>query len=158
MTSVIEYYPGIIVTKSRGFLEYLTFGNWGQICTLDLTRRTLEIRTLRLLNSNTQVYSLNEFDAVDYSYECLRSVTRNSEEHESDEFRVGLRFRSTKKVLALGVFHGSTSTPVVTGLFDAFVASILPPSWMEGTGGTQDVESRSLANMLCDKLSLELAM
>jgi hypothetical protein len=158
MTSVIEYYPDIIVTKSRGFLEYLTFGNWGQICSLDLTRRTLEVRKFRLLDTDTQIYNLNQFDAVDYSYECLRSVTRESVEYESDEFRVGLRFRSTGKVLPLAVFHGSTSTPVVTGLFDAFVTSLLPASWMEGTGGTQDVESRALANMLCHKLSLELAM
>ncbi|QIF04981.1 hypothetical protein [Roseimicrobium sp. ORNL1] len=158
MTSVIEYYSDSIITKSRGFLEYATLGNWGQVCTLDLTRRTLEVRTRRLLDSNTRVHSLNEFDAVDYSYECLQSVTRESVEYDSDEFRVGLRFRSTGKVLPLAVFHGSTSTPVVNGLFDAFITSILPASWMEGTGGTQDVESRALANMLCHKLSLELAL
>jgi hypothetical protein len=146
MTSVIEYYPDIIVTKSRGLLEYLTFGNWGQICSLDLTRRILEVRTLRLLNSNTQLYSLHEFDAVDYSYECLGAHNNV----QADEFRVGLRFRNSFQVLPLAVFHG-TSGPVG-------FESLLPESWIDGTRRTHEVESRSLANILCQKMSLELAM
>lgn len=155
MTTVIEYHSDCIITKSRGFFEYLTFGNWGEICILDLSKRTLEVTTVRLLKTDRQLFSLNAFDAVDYSYKSLGSVTRDGVEYESDEFRVGLRFRSSPQVLTLAIFHGSTSTPVG---FGEFIASFLPSSWMEGTGGTQDVESRSLANMLCQKLSLGLAM
>ncbi|MEZ0277044.1 MAG: hypothetical protein ACAH88_19195 [Roseimicrobium sp.] len=155
MTSVIEYYSDTIITKSRGFLAYLTFGNWGRVCTLKLSQRTLEVRTLRPWNTTTELYGLSQFDAVDYSYRTLASATQNGVHYEHDEFTVGLRFSSTGKVLPVAVFHGGTSTPVGLG---ALIASLLPPSWQEGSGGTQDIESRSLANMLCQKMSLELAM
>lgn len=157
MTSVVKYYPNTIVTKSRGLLEYLTFGNWGRICTLDFSRGTLEEQIIRPLKTTVQSWKLDQFDAVDYSYRLLQSTRRKGMEHELDEFSVGLRFSTTGKVLPLAVFHGSTSTPAPEG-FDALLFAVFPALWAEGTGGTHDVQSRSFANMLCQKMHLKLAM
>jgi hypothetical protein len=155
MTSVIEYYPDTIITKSRGFLEYATFGNWGRICTLDLSRRTLEVVHLRLFKTTTETYHLSQFDSVDYSYECKGAATHNGVQYDADEFTVGLRFRSTGKLLPLAVFHGCTTTPVGLG---ALVAAMLPASWTDDNDITHDLESRSLANMICQKTGLKLGM
>jgi hypothetical protein len=154
MTSVVEYYPDAIVMKSRGVLEYLTFGNWGRICTIDLSRKVVEETRIRFRRNVTTTRPTHDFDAVDYSFKLVKRMVRKGVEYDVEEFRVGLRFAATTDILPLAVFRGTTDSPVGLG---ALIAKLLPDSWMS-QDITHEIASRSLANMLCQKLNLKLAM
>ena len=154
MTSAIVFRPETIVIKSRGVLEFLSFGRWQRICTVDLRRQAVEEATLRLTKTTTCTHSLRVFDAVDFSYVSLGSTTRDGVEYDADEYRVGLRFSSSGKVFPLAVFHGSTQTPVGMG---EVVASIFPSLW-NNAPVTHEVAARSFANRLCEILDLKLAI
>lgn len=154
MTSSVEYYSDTIVIRSRGFLEYLTFGNWGRIYTLDFSRKTLEATTIRPFKSTVKVYELRSFDAVDYSYKLLGTACKNGVCYDHEEFRVGLRLATTGFLFPLAVFQGVLTTPYG---FGAIVAHFLPESWLVQSV-IYEVQARVLANTICDKLQLKLAM
>ncbi len=154
MLASVEYYPEAIVILTRGLLDYLTLGRWHRVCTLDEKRRVLEERIVRPGKVTTREYPWRMFDTVDYSYKQLASRTSHGTEHELEEFSVGLRWAGKCEVLPLALFRKSTATPVGLG---AIMASFFPASWTE-VKIPHEVASRSLANMLCLKMGLKLAM
>lgn len=154
MNSAVEFHPNSIVTRSRDLADILTFGRWRRTCTIDFAKRSVEEKTVRLAKTNVQTHHLRMFDAVDYSYECLALASRDGVDYELDEFRVGLRFASNGKVFPLAAFRGTVETPYG---FGALVASLLPASWSQ-QNLSHEAEARSLANLLCQKLQLELAI
>ena len=154
MNSAVEFHPNSIVTKSRDIADFITFGRWNRTCTLDFPKGLIEEKTVRLTKTSVQTHRLRVFDAVDYSYECLVSVARDGVEREVDEFRIGLRFASNGKVFPLAAFRGTVETPY--GLA-ALIASAFPSSWTK-QNLSHEAEARSLANLLCQKLQLELAI
>ena len=154
MNSAIEFHPNSIVTQSRDIADFLTFGRWKRTCTLDFPKGALEEKTVRLTKTTVQLHRLRLFDAVDYSYECLGSDSRNGVDYEADEYRVGLRFASNGKVFPLAIFQGSVATPY--GL-TALITSAFPSAWPQ-QNLSHEAEARSLANLLCQKLQLKLAI
>lgn len=155
MRSTVEYLSDSIVIHTHGFLHYLTLGHWCRTCTLDLSQGTLEVTTSRLGKRTAQRHDLREFNAVDYSHKVLGTHRRHGIEYEREEFSVGLRFASRQEILTLGVFQGT-----IDSLYgaSAFLDSLLPSSSDRPNDVRHEVEARSLANMLCEKLHLNLAM
>ncbi|CAN5679171.1 hypothetical protein BH11VER1_BH11VER1_16370 [soil metagenome] len=154
MNSVIEYYSNTIVTKSRGVLEYLTLGRWGRICTLDFSTGILEETTIRFTKVTMLQHRLRKFDAVDYSYQFLSEKGLHGVHNEIGVFRVGLRIAESQTIFPLAVFKGAfSSADGISGV----VVSLFPDS-CDGSDITHEVASRSLANMLCQKLHLKLAI
>jgi hypothetical protein len=153
MNPVIQFQTHRIIIRTRCYFDFLTCGKWRSIRTLDFSQGTIEEKTLRFAKITVQMFRLRAFDAVDYSYELLAAGGQNGVIHEFEEYRVGLRYKSTRAIFPLASFRGTVSTP--TGL-GALLASILPPSWST-PNIRHEVEARSLANLLCDKLDLDLA-
>jgi hypothetical protein len=154
MNSAVELHLNAIVTRSRGITDILTFGRWRRTCTLDFQKKIVEEKTVRLTKSNVLTHPYQTFDAVDYSYECLSLHSRDGMDFEVDEYRVGLRYAANGKVFPLAAFWGTVETPY--GLA-AFIVSAFPASWSE-QNFRHEAEARSLANLLCQKLQLELAI
>ena len=154
MNSAVEFHSHSIVTRSRDIADFLTFGRWKRTCTIDFPKGVVEEKTVRIRKTTVQTYRLRVFDAVDYSYKCLASHAGNGVEYEVDEFHVGLRFTSNGKVFPLAVFRGTVETPC--GLA-ALLTSVFPSSRPQ-QNLSHEAEARSLANLLCQKLQLKLAI
>lgn len=154
MNPSVEYQNDAIVIKSRGLLELLTFGNWGHFCSISLLNKTVELQTRRMGQIMSTTHYWREFDAVEYSYVVLSSTTWQGVESDLEEFRVGLRFCTDKDILPIAKFRGTIKS--LTGL-NAFLDELLPASWNQSSV-THEMAARSLANMLCQKMDLELAL
>lgn len=154
MNPTVEYVTDSIVIKSRGLLEVLTLGNWGTLCRIDLLQKTIELRIFRVGHVMSTTHHWREFDAVDYSMVVLSSTTWQGVESDFEEFRVGLRFCTDQSIFPLARFRGTVKT--LTG-FNALLDELLPASWNRSSI-THEVAARSLANMLCQKMCLNLAL
>lgn len=150
MNPTVEYVTDSVVIKSRGLLEVLTLENWGSLCRIDLLQKTIELRTFRVGHVMSTTHHWREFDAVDYSMVVLSSTTWQGVESDFEEFRVGLRFCTDQSVFPLARFRGTVKT--LAGL-----NALLPASWNRSSI-THEVAARSLANMLCQKMCLNLAL
>lgn len=152
MNPAIQFQTQHIVITTRGFLDFLTFGRWRKVHSLDFSKGVLEEQTIRFSKTTILTHYLRAFDAIDYSYQLLNLSFQDGEEREHEEFRVGLRCRSTGAIVPLASFRGSVSTP--TGLA-ALLSSAFPSRCAPNI--RHEVEARSLANQLCGKLGLKLA-
>ncbi|MBK1814802.1 hypothetical protein JIN84_04200 [Luteolibacter yonseiensis] len=141
-----------IIIRTRSFLDIITFGNWRRILSLDFSLGSLEEKTIRISKISVRRYELQTFDAVEYSYQLLGSISQEGMDHEHEEFRVGLRSKSTGTVYPLAAFRGTASTPSGLGVW---ILSIFPASF-RASDNRHEAEARSLANLLCDKLNLKL--
>lgn len=153
MNPAIQFQTQRIVIRTRSFLDFVTFGKWRKTITLDFSQGIIDEEVIRLSKTALRSHDLRTFDAVDYSYELLNFASQHGVDHEYEEFRVGMRFKSSGMVFPLASFRGSVSTP--TGLGE-LLASVFPASW-SAPDIRHEVEARSLANLLCDKLDLKLA-
>ncbi len=143
MTSVVEYTPDSIIIRVRGFLDSLTRGRWGEINTIDFNRKVVEKVTIRLSKRTVVEYPLSMFKAVDFAHEPLGN-------HET--FTVGLRFKSKYETLLLASFQGISPS----GQNPEWVQRLMPTLF----GGflAHEADARSLANLLCQKLGMKLAV
>jgi hypothetical protein len=153
MNPAIQFQTQCIVIRTRSFLDFVTLGKWRRTVTLDFSQGIVEEEVIRFSKTTVRSHDLRTFDAVDYSYKLLNFASQHGVDHEHEEFSVGMRFKSTRTVFPLASFRGSVATP--TGLAD-LLASVFPVSW-NAPNIRHEVEARSLANLLCDKLNLKLA-
>ena len=148
----ISYYPDAIVTRSRGLLEFLSFGRWGTTTTLDFAKRTVTVESRWPWKASEHAHRFTDFHGVDYSYEEISSSYRNSVERETGKFRVGLCFGNNDEVLPVANFKGTSST--AHGLAE-MISNWLPESWSD-EGIRHEIASRTFANMLCEKMRLRI--
>lgn len=146
MTSSIVSNSRYIATKSRGLLEFLSFGLCRRSCLLDFRKRTVVVTTTRFWRREVVTFNLDEFDQVENVYDVLGySYTRYGNiTHEHGEYEVSLRFKDGSGYLPIAKFHGTTGDKWQA---DGLLGSQIPLV-------PHEMNSRSFASRICERIGL----